>query len=437
MRFGKWTLAIAALLIMGGTAMAQIDANRLCVHNGSEYYITGYDHNSINNGVGKYYPAFIHWAAKGVGSPKTWPWKIRGWAWAGMQAQNYGAMWRWGTAVSGIVDNPWSTNMTWDYPLNYCTGITGHTGAPQPIYGSNIPAGVGTSWPQAGLEYIMPSSYGSFNPYLNIFATSDFTFNIPSTAPYYGWLFAATIPAGSAILVPSNTSIYEYCFEQFGPYGQYCLASGDEYDCTLAAGGNKGKNYLVLNIGDSGYFGYFNNTCTGGSFEWDMCVFVDDAITVPVNVPGSANGGNPFAAYGFDAGSGCITPNVLSGSCFLKAMYEDYANPGKGRFLLAGSPWVGFAPYGTPSKGVPYGKAGNRVPHPVDLVTNVFTSLTAIWFATTLPGYPGCMFGSTVGGHSIGVPMPPDPNFKCFELRFSGFSANGATPTASYMVCFF
>jgi len=435
MRLGKWTLAIAALLILGGTAMAQIDANRLCINNGSEYYISGYDHNSINNGVGKYYPAFVHWSHQGVGTPFTWPWKIRGWAWSGMQANVSGANWRWGTLMHAIVDNPWSTSMTWDYPLNYCTGLVPHTGAPQPIYGSNVPASLPT--PFATKEIIFPSSYGSFDPYLNIFALADFTYNIPSTLPYYGWSFAATIPAGSAIEVPSNVSIYEYVYENFGPFGQYCLASGDEFDCTLAAGGNKGKNYMVLNIGDSGYFGYFNNACTGGSFEWDMCLFVDDAIVVPANVPGTAQAGNPFAAYGFDVGSPTITPNVQSGAAFLKIMYEDYKNPGKARVLVGGSPWVGFVPYGTPAGCVPFGPAGYRLAHANDLVTNFFLGLLPIWFAVCVPGYPGCMFGSTVGGHSLSAPMPPDPSLKCFEVRCSGLGGNGQGPASSYMVCFF
>lgn len=438
MRLGKWTLALAALLIMGGTAMAQIDANRICLNNGSEYYISGYDHNVLNNGVGKYYPSFVHWGyTESTTTPDTWPWKIRGWAWSGMQAVNNGPLWRWGTVLHASVDSPWATTMSWDYPLNYCTAITPHTGAPQPIYGNHI--AMSTVFPTLfqGREFIHPSSLGGVDAYQNIFALADFTFNIPSTAAYYGWSFAATIPAASAIEVPSNVSIYEYAFENFGPYGQYGLASGDELDCTATpgVGGNKGRNYMVLNIGDTGYFGYFNNSCNGGKFEWDMCLFVDDCVTIPTNYQGASAVG-PFAAYGFDVGSGTVTPAVQTGACNLQFMAEDYANPGAVRVLLCDSPWVGYAPYGTPAAALPFGKLGYRLPHQFSLVCDTFIKLAGIWAAPMTPGYPGCMFGSTVGGNSIALPIPPDPAFKCFELRWSSISYT-KIPSASFMTCWF
>ena len=94
MRLGKWTLAFAAVAFLCGTAMAQVDDfNRLCMHNGSYYYIIGYDHNNPNIGVGKYYPSFSHRPSYGIKDQNNqwyWPWKIIGWAFAGMQASDYG-----------------------------------------------------------------------------------------------------------------------------------------------------------------------------------------------------------------------------------------------------------------------------------------------------------------------------------------------------------
>ena len=65
MRLGKVTFLLAALLIMCGTASAQIEANRLCLHNGSEYYSNAgwMPHTSVNDGAGGYFPSFAHWAS--------------------------------------------------------------------------------------------------------------------------------------------------------------------------------------------------------------------------------------------------------------------------------------------------------------------------------------------------------------------------------------
>lgn len=441
MRLGKWTLAIAALLLIGGTAMAQIESNRICIHNGSEYYTNAawMPHTSINDGTGKYYPSFTHWAGTKAAGSGNYDWKIRGWAWTGMQANSTANTWVWATMLSISPDNPWSTTMTWSYPVVHCLGMRPHTGPPWIVYGTGgLNANLGS--PYAGREYVFPSSYGGFDPYLNIFALGDASWNIPSTAPFYGWTFAFTIPAASAIEIASGNSIYQYTFEQFGPVGQYSLLSGNEMDCTLAAGGNKAKSYLLGNIGDSPYFYYWGNDCAGADTEWSMCLFVEDAVTIPTNVPGAANASNPYASYGFDVGSGTLTPLSSSGAAFLKPMYEDYANPGTGRALIAGMSWVNGIPFGTPAGTVPYGPAGFRVAHNWDIVTDFFVGIWNLWLMPNAnPGFPACLFGTTTGGvgGTVPIPIPADPNLVCFELRFSGYNINGRAPSASYAVCYF
>jgi len=423
---------LALCLILGGTAMAQsLDANRLAIHNGSEYYITGFDHNTVNGGAGKYFPSFTHWSAAGTGAPTAWPWQLRGWIWAGMQATINGPTWYWATALFYSVDNPWSTNMTFNYPVNYCLGLEPHSGAPWIVYGtSGLPATVPSA--VAGKEMVFPSSYGGFDAYLNMWAFGAATWNIPSTAAYYGWSFAFTVAPTNFIALPSVQSVYQYTWEWLGPFGQYQLFSGNEMDCTLANGGNKGRIYSIGKIGDTGYFYYWNNACTGVDGAWAMSLLVNDAVTVPVNVPGAPNASNPFVNYGFDAGVTTLTPLASSGSCFLKAMYEDVFNPGTGRALLAASPYSGPC--------VPYGPAGFRLAHAWDPITAFFAGIYFVWGAQPpgiVPGYPAAQFGTTVAGASIGVPIPPDPSLLCLELKYSGYSTNGRAPTASFQVCYF
>jgi len=81
---GAWCLPW--FLCLSATAQS-LDYNQLCIHNGGEYWVQGIDHSDPEMGGGKYYPSFAHWAAEGMGtSPDfTWPWRIRGWAWTGMQ----------------------------------------------------------------------------------------------------------------------------------------------------------------------------------------------------------------------------------------------------------------------------------------------------------------------------------------------------------------
>jgi hypothetical protein len=441
MKLGKWTLALAVLLVFGGTAMAQIEANRLCMHNGGDYYIIGYEHGIANNGAGKYYPSFAHWAGtESDANPGTYPWKLRGWAWVGMQANVYGPTWFWLTGLYANVDNPYATTMSFDYPFLYCSGAVPHSGSPRIIYGGNMPGNVPSVIPSplATREIVFPSSYGGFDAYLNLFWFGTGTWSIASTQPYYGWQFAFTTTAPTVVELPSMTSIWQYTWEDLGPIGQYEILSGNEMACTLTAGGNKGRNYAVINIGDAPYYGYWANNCTGGDSNWAQCLFVEDAVTIPVNVPGDAGLSNPFAYYGyaFDVAVSTVTPAAQSGSAWLQAYYEDYANPGTGRALIAGSPWVGLIPLGTMSSALPYGPAGFRVGHPNDLVTGFFITVASIWQGTVNPGFPACMFGTTTAGISIPVPIPPLPELICFELRYSGFSFSGKAPTASYYVCY-
>lgn len=430
MKAGKIiVLALAVVFALGlfSTAKAQsLDVNRLCLHNGAEYYLPYYDHTLPNRGGGKYFPSFAHWSAQGVGSPTTWPWQIRGWEWSGLQANNYGPTWKWGTFLQYSVDNPYATSMTFNYPVNYCLGLKPHSSWPWLVYQSHLPM----SMPSAIADkiWVFPSTYGGFDSYLNVFATGVATWNFPSTLPYYGFWFAFVTATSNTITLASNSSVYEFVFENCGPYGHYILSSHNEMDCTTLNGGNKGRNYMIGTIDHGGWY-YYNNGCTGGSVEWGMCIFVQDAVTIPVNVPGAPNSWNGFASYGFDVGISTLTPLASSGQCTLKAMYEDYLNPGTSRALIAASPWSGPC--------VPYGPAGFRIPHAWDAVTNFFSGLWWVWQGNLAPGYPASMYGTTVGGHSIGVPIPADPALLCLELKYSGFSVNGKAPTASFMVCYF
>jgi hypothetical protein len=223
--------------------------------------------------------------------------------------------------------------------------------------------------------------------------------------------------------------VFQYTWEWMGPFGQYQGLSGNEMDCTTANGGNKGRCYSIGKVGDTNQFYTWLNNCTGVDSSFAMSLLVNDAVAVPVNVPGATNGSNPFVSYGFDAGVTTLTPLASSGACMLKVMYEDVFNPGTGRALLAASPWSGPC--------VPYGPAGYRLPHAWDPITAFFSGIWFVWQATTAAGYPAAQFGTTVAGASVAVPIPPDPSLLCLELQFSGYSTNGRAPTASYMVCFF
>jgi hypothetical protein len=428
---------IVALVLLCGIAHSQVMANRLCLHNGSEYYMIGFDHGTANMGAGRYFPSFTHRPALGVGGSgsTTWPWKIRGWSWTGMMASQYGPTWYWESFLQKSVDNPWATTMSWDYPVNYALGIEPHSGLPRLIYGSNLfspplPSYVHTQ------EVRFPSSYGGFDSSLNIFVVAGETWILSSTLPYYGYEFGLVFSPFEALHVRSNASIWEYVFNSQGPLCQYMVLSGNEEDC-LGGPGNKGRSYSLFTPGDCGYTCFFFNLCHGVDTEWAMCLFVEDAVCIPVNESGATNPSNPFASYGFDIGVSAITPLHSSGECKLRIMTEDYANPGGGRVLLAGSPWIDMIPFGTPAPGIPYGPVGFRMPHTWDLLADFFSSLTSLWYHETKPGYPAGVFGTTTGGHSEAIPVPPLPGFVGFEIFFCSFSTKGNAPSAGFMVTLF
>ncbi|MFH2000416.1 MAG: hypothetical protein ABIK28_12090 [Planctomycetota bacterium] len=79
---------------------------------------------------------------------------------------------------------------------------------------------------------------------------------------------------------------------------QYLLFNDKSMDCTGFSGGNKGKGYSLMGGLPGGYYAYWNNSCTGVHAELGMCLFVKDAVCIPVNVRPA--GVDPFATYGFD-----------------------------------------------------------------------------------------------------------------------------------------
>ena len=288
-------------MLFGGTALAQIQANRLCIHNGPEYYANGPYYGYPNHAASKYFPNFVHWASTPVdkGGTYIYPWKVVGWSWGGMKATIHSAIWYWETCLQQSKDNPYSSNMTYDYPSLFCYGTVPHTGFPHPTYGSLIPNSVPVV---GGNRYQYPSSMGGFNAYLNIFAVGAGSWVIPSSQPFYGYEFGFIAPCASALTVPSSyVSIVETVFMMKGPHPQYVTMSGDESDC-LGGPGNKGRNYSIVNDTDNGYYWAWLNGCDGVDDEWAMCLFVCDTVTIPVNVPGDADANNPFSAYGFDVG---------------------------------------------------------------------------------------------------------------------------------------
>jgi hypothetical protein len=435
MKLGKWVLGLAAMaLFFAGTADAQIADNRLCIQNGSEYYVNGPFYGFPNHGAGRYFPSFAHWPGT-TNNGVTFDWKINGWAFAGMQGPTgFGNFWYWETALQAAPDNPKSSAMSFDYPQLFALGLVPNTGAPMPIYGGATPTTIGTA--VGGQNWLMPSSAGGWDGYLNVFATGVASFFVPSTSPFYGWQFAFTLlnPCPSAITVPSNTSIWEFVWSNNynapPPSNQYALLSGNEIDC-LGGRGNRGRNYSLISDSDNGYLWYWGNTGAGVSEEWDMCIFVCDSVTIPYNVPGAPNASNPFYAYGFDVGTPTLMPFQTTGCVLLGFTFEDYANPGGIGVALAS---ISVVP-------LPYTKGGNlyRITN-IDTVTNVFLGISSINTAVMIPGYPACMFGSTVGGFTPALPFPPDPLLIGAEFYYYSLQGNAPgklKPSAAYMVTYF
>jgi hypothetical protein len=424
MKLGKWVLGIAALgLILGGVAEAQtFNANSLCLNGGSGYQYTGPFWGYPNHGAAKYFPSFAHIPSTSVNQAGfVFPWKLAGWGWTGTQGNTTGPTWYWETCLQSSADNPYGTAMTFDYPLLFCNGTLSHSGFCAPIYGGQVPSSV----PVVGTNnYQFPSSMGGWDAYLNVFAVAGASWMIPSTAPNTAYDFGLFFGAGcaSAITLPSSDSIWEFVWCMKGPYGQYMVFSC-EGDCNGPAwwAGQKGRNYTIGMDGDNGYYWYWTNGCTGTGEEMDMCLFVCDAITIPVNIPG-AYWGQPFTGYGFDVGIATLTPYLSSGALQLGFMSEDYTGNGGSRVVLAS--------FGLMA-GPPYGKQNNRVPHGWDVLTDLYVNnLAPIFMHTPAFGYPGSMFGTTCGAHSTFLPFPPEPSLMCAEIVYSSYPL-GAIPNYS------
>jgi hypothetical protein len=434
MRLGKIAFALAALLILGGSAFAQIEANRLCLHNGSEYYSNAgwMPHTSVNDGAGGYFPSYTHWApTEGPGG--DYPWKIRGFAWSGMQGNNYGCDWYWGELLATSVDNPYATAMTFDYMRNYCTGLSPHAGHPWVVYGGThdtLPA------PFLSKDMVFPSSTGGFDDYLNAFVAVATGFNTTSVQPFYGWNFAFTWPTSGMEYVPSQTSIYFFTWENFEigsqGYAQYQLLSGNEMDCTQLLGANKGHNHYLGAVGDTNWFFYQNNTCTGGQAKWEMCLFLEDAITFPLNTPGATNAANPYQADGFDVGIATVCPNMSSTQWTHQIYYEDYDSPGDNYLAIGSIPAFN-------AKSSPW--SGYRFPGSLwfhgDPVAALYLAASVITQTTVNSGFTAAVFGTTVGGVSLPYPFF-DLIAKCFEVRIWGFNTSNFRPEgAGFMFCMF
>lgn len=397
----------------------------LCIHNGGEFFVNGPFHGFPNEGAGKYFPSFTHWTPT-MGDNGAWyPWKLRGYCWAGCQGFNGGPTWYWESCLQASEDNPRNPMMSWDYPMLYQNGTVSYSGAPNPIYGGPVP----TTVPLPGYnQFIYPSSLGGMDSYLNIFLTFNASWNIPSTKPFYSWKFGFEIPCASAITAPSSCSIWEFVWSMKGPNDQYVSLSGDETDCE-GNPGNKGRNYSLVCDVDNNRFWYWTNNGQGSDEEWAMCLFVCDAVTIPVNAPGASNSANPFASYGFDVGVATITPNLSSGNLSLGFTTEDGLDIGGARIVLAA---LG---YGTCIG--PYGNSGFRVPHDWDVVTNLFLGVANMFMHTPSNNYPSCMIGTTIGAHTNLLPVS-DLSLLGAELRFSTFASNPYAPmSASYMATYF
>ena len=428
MRIGKWVLGIVALVMLfGSVAEAQIQANTLCVNGGDQYYVNGPFYGYPNHGASKYFPSFTHIPAAPVSQANlVYPWKIAGWAWTGMQATSFGPIWYWESCLQASMDNPGVSAMTYDYPVSFCTGAVPHTGAPQPTYGGSTPSVVPIVGDQ---NWLYPSSFGGHDAYLNIFAVGGASWLVPSTAAYQGVQFGFNFDCASAITVPSGNSILQFTWNMFGPFGQYVTLGPIDTAC-IGGSGNKGRNYSLISDSDNGYIWYWNNTCTGIGQEWVMCLWVCDTVTIPVNAPGTTHASNPFLAYNFSVGQGTLTPLLSSNCVQMGFMSQDYTGLQGPRMALAAFAFSPTAP-------VPYAKKGSRLPHGYDLLTNIFLNVAQVFMHVPQPGYPACMFGTTIGAHSAFLPFPYDPVLLCAEIKYSTFSPSDNSSSAAYQVCYF
>lgn len=429
MKLGKWALVLglAGLLFCGSADAQTIMANKLCLHSGSEYYVNGPFYGYPNHGSFRYFPSFTHWTSTSNDDlGLVYPWKISGWAWGGMQANIMGTTWYWQTALQDSGDNPYGTDMSFDYPSLFYNSIVPHTGFPMPVYGGTVPTTVPII---GGNQFVFPGAAQGLNAYLNIFAYGDGTWNIPSTAPFYGWSFGFNASCLSAMTVPSVHSIVEIDWTNKGPYGQYTLMDGNTPDC-IGGAGNKGRNYSIIMDADNGYLWAWTNACTGVQQEWAMCLFVCDAVTVPVNAPGATNASNPYVAYDFDVGVATFMPYLSSGGASIGFVTEDYTGAGGTRIIMGAFafwPCIG-----------PYSKFNYRVPHGWDVLTDLFLGISFLFIHTPVLPYPACMFGTTIGAHTGMLPFPADPALLGAEIRWSSYASGKGEPmSASYMATYF
>jgi hypothetical protein len=299
-----------------------------------------------------------------------------------------------------------------------------------PVHGDTIPA----ACPDVGgLKFNYPTSADGFTytPYLNIFATISDVMTIPSTVPAYGYEFGWLLASPSVVTVPSYYSIYQYTWENIGDDCQYLAVSYDEDDCMGTGGANKGKNYSIMGLPDTFYFGYWPNPCTGAGVEWAQCLYVQDVVSIPVNVPGSSDVSNPFAPYGFDVGVATVTPLASSGAAMIQLYTESHNAP-------AGSARILFCEWKGAGSAVPYGPAGFRLPHAFDTFAGISASIAPATTHILLPGAPACMFGTTTAGwSSVPISVPPVAGITGLELIFCSFSTDGLAPSAGYMVTYF
>jgi hypothetical protein len=476
MKLGKWVLGIAALgLVLGGVASAQtLPMSKLCLHNGSDYYVTGGFHCFPNHMSYKYFPSYAHLPGLSKDFPLggygvNYPWKIAGWAWSGMQGyNNYGPIWYFETGLQFSRDNPRYLNptafeMTWDYPVMFATNQIAHGGAPYPIYGATIPAPPTIPPPMGGNDFQCPSSCGSWNTYLNIFALGWASWNISATAPGYGWQFAFTLPCDYPICVPSVggtapctcTSVMEFVYVCKGTHDEYVLMSGNEGDCNTADGvtddGNKVRNYSIIGDNDGGWLWYWSNACSGRGEEWAMCLLLCDAVTIPVNVPGDQiTGNNPFIGLGFDVGPASLTPAYTEG-CYQWQWMTD-ASAAMTNINTCMAPYIilgGFSngcpcpvciDYNKQYPGMPRTTPkAFRIWHGWDLLTNTLLGATFATQHLPLPGYPACCFGTACGGHSpFPIPVTPGVFAPGTEIVFEGLGIYSRfPPSAGYMVTIF
>ncbi len=428
MRIGKWVLAFVAIaFLVGATADAQVQANRITIQNGSEYYTTGPFFGFPNHGGCRYFPSFAHIPSAPFGTaPYTYPWKIAGWIWTGMQANLYGPQWVWSTCLQASVALPHSPFMSFDYPQLFATGAVPVTGFPQPIYGGSLPSTVPVV---VGRNWLFPSSAGGFDAYMNIFAVGAASWNIPSTAPYYGWQFAFTLPCASAMTVPSTNSIWEYVYSSDGPNGQYLNLSFNEQDC-LAGPGNPGRNYTVISDTDNGYLWYWTNGGAGVfGGEWAMGIFVCDTVSLPVNLPGAPNAANPFLSFGFDVGVANLMPKNSLNCQWIGVMTEDYTNSTPNPIV---KPLIVLLAV-TPGPTGAINAHGYRLPHGWDAVTNLIVGIAPLFAHGTIAPYPAAIFGSTAGGNSNVLPFPADPALFSVEMFMSTYSMKTKAVSAGHM----